>query len=126
MDELADRRGLILDLRRVVYRCEVLLQPTLSDETRQSLWESVLVALADIKQLNDCQPATHQQICEERTRHVAKPGLDVVIPDGVSLEDVESGCLAAPCVDPAAARILAEDLIKRLEAELGPPRRTWP
>jgi hypothetical protein len=120
MDELANRRGLILDLRRVVYRCEVLQRPALSDETRQSLWESVLVALADIKQLNGCQQATHEQICQERSRHVAEPDLGVVIPDGVSLEDVETGCLAAPCVDPAAARILAEDLIKRLEAELDP------
>jgi hypothetical protein len=118
MDDVADVRRVILDLRRVVYRCELLEHPELSDGARQSLWESVVAALADIRQLDGCEQATHGQIVHERTRHVMLPGGGVVIPDGVSLEDVESGCLAAPCVDPAAARALAEGLIDRLQAEL--------
>ena len=114
---MSNARGIILDQRRVVYRCELLQHPELSDGARQSLWESVVATLAGIRQLDGCEQATHLQIVHERTRHAAPPGGAVVIPDGVSLEDVETGCLAAPCVDPAAARALAERLIERLQAE---------
>jgi hypothetical protein len=118
MEELSNARGIILDLRRVVYRCELLEHPELSDGARQSLWESVVATLADIRQLDGCEQAIHGQIVHERARHTVLPGGAVVIPDGVSLEDVETGCLAAPCVNPGAARALAERLIERLQAEL--------
>ncbi|MDX6278610.1 MAG: hypothetical protein QOJ72_2738 [Nocardioidaceae bacterium] len=115
---MSNAHGIILDLRRVVYRCELLQHPELSDGARQSLWESVVATLADIRQLEGCDQTTHGQIVRERTRHAATSGGAVVIPDGVSLADVETGCLAAPCVDPTAARTLAERLIERLQAEI--------
>jgi hypothetical protein len=118
MDEMANVRGVILQLRRIVYRCELLEHDELPDGVRQSLWESVLSALADVRQLDGCQRATHEQIVIEHDRHAVQPDGRVVIPDGVSVEDVERGCLAAPCVDPSAARSLAESLIERLQAEL--------
>lgn len=117
MDEMSDPGAVILELRRVVYRCELLEHPELSDGARQSLWDSVVATLADVRQLDGCDQVTHGQILHERARRAVVPGA-TLIPDGVSLDDVESGCLAAPCVDPAAARILAERLIERLQAEL--------
>ncbi|MCW2749311.1 MAG: hypothetical protein JWR83_421 [Aeromicrobium sp.] len=115
---MSNVRGIILDLRRVVYQCELAQHPELSDGARQSLWDSVVSTLADIRQLDGCEQATPGQIVHERQRQAAPPGRSVVIPDGVSLDDVETGCLAAPCVDPAAARNLAERLIERLEEKL--------
>lgn len=109
-----EREGVLIELRRVVFRCELLQHSTLSDEDRQSLWESVVVALAGIKQLDGCDRATHELFAVERSRHVTEPGVTTVVPDGVSLEDLESGCLAPPCVDPDAARALAEALIAEL------------
>ncbi len=109
-----DRSRVLLELRRVVYRCEILQKSELSDGDRQALWESVVVALADIKQLDGCQRAVHELIVHERSRHVADRGGIAVVPDGVSLADLESGCLAPPYVDPDAARSLAEALIAEL------------
>lgn len=114
MDEGLDRQSVLLELRRVVYRCEILQKSELSDGDRQALWESVVVALADIKQLDGCQRTVHELIVHERSRHVADRGGTAVVPDGVSLADLESGCLAPPYVDPGAARSLAEDLIAEL------------
>jgi hypothetical protein len=118
MDEVSNARRIILELRRVVYRCELLEHPELSDGARQSLWDSVVATLADIRQLDGCEQTTHGRIVHEHTRHAVLPGGGVFIPDGVSVEDVETGCLAAPCVDPTAARTLAERLIERLQADL--------
>lgn len=109
-----ERHGVLLELRRVVHRCDILQRSELSDEARQTLWESVVVALADIKQLEGCERAAHDLFALERSRHAAQPGATSVIPDGVSLEDLQSGCLAPPYVDPAAARSLAESLIEQL------------
>ncbi|GAA3510556.1 hypothetical protein GCM10022234_00960 [Aeromicrobium panaciterrae] len=106
--------GIVLALRRVIYRCELLQNAEFSDGDRQALWESIVVALADIKQLDGCNRATHDVIVHERSRHGAQPGAMSVIPDGVSLEDLETGCLAPPYVDPKAARSLAEALIEQL------------
>lgn len=114
MGEGARRNAVLLELRRVVYRCELLQTTEFSDEVRQALWESVVVALADIKLLSDCHGATQELIAHERSRHVAERGGAAVVPDGVSLADLESGCLAPPYVDPAAARALAEALIDEL------------
>lgn len=111
-----DRDAVVLELRRVVYRCELLQTTEFSDEVRQALWESVVVTLADIKQSSECQRATHELIVHERSRHVAERGGTAAVPDGVSLEDLESGCLAPPYVDPDAARALAEALIAELSA----------
>lgn len=114
MDEGAEREGVLIELRRVVYRCELLQNAALPDGDRQALWDSVVVALADIKQLEGCERAEHELFELERSRHIAQPGTTSVVPDGVSIEDLESGCLAPPCVDPDAARALAEALIAEL------------
>lgn len=114
MDERGDRGRVLIELRRVVYRCEILQKSELSDEVRQALWESIVVALADIKQLDGCQRAVHELILQERSRHVVERGGVAVVPDGVSLEDLETGCLAPPYVDPDAARSLAEALVVEL------------
>src|SRR5688572_140948 len=115
MDQGVDRSRVLLELRRVVYRCEILQKSELSDEVRQALWESVVVALADIKELNGCDRAMRDLFELERSRHIAQADAPTVVPDGVSIEDLESGCLAPPCVDLKAARSLAEALIERLE-----------
>ncbi len=108
---------MLIELRRVVYRCELLQNAEFSDSDRQGLWDSIVDALADIKQLEGCDRAAHDLFALERSRHAAQPGATSVIPDGVSLEDLESGCLAPPSVDPDTARTLAEALIARIEAE---------
>ena len=114
MDEGVDRHGVLLELRRVVYRCEILQKSDLSDGERQALWESVVVALADIKELNGCDRAQHELFELERSRHFAQADAVTVVPEGVSIEDLESGCLAPPCVDLHSARSLAEALIAEL------------
>ena len=114
MGDGADREGVLTELRRVIYRCELLQNSALPDGDRQALWDSVVVALADIKQLEGCDRSQHELFELERSRHIAQPGATTVVPDGVSIEDLESGCLAPPCVDPAAARALAEALIAEL------------
>ncbi len=106
----------ILDLRRVIYRCELLESSDLTDGDRQSLWESVVMTLAAVRQVAGCDQDTHELISGELTRHPVQVGGAVVIPDGVSLEDLETGCLAPPFVDPKAAKALAEALLERLEA----------
>ncbi|MEO6606194.1 MAG: hypothetical protein ABIN55_11315 [Aeromicrobium sp.] len=106
----------ILELRRVIYRCELLESSDLTDGDRQALWDSIVVTLSDVKQLTGCDQGTHELIGAELSRHPVQPGGAVVIPDGVSLADLENGCLAPPSVDPKAARCLAESLIERLEA----------
>ncbi len=102
----------ILDLRRVICRCELLESSDLTDGDRQVLWESVVQTLAGVRQVAGCDQVTHELIGIERTRRAAHGA--VVIPDGVSLADLETGCLAPPRVDPKAARSLAEALIERL------------
>lgn len=110
----ADREGVLIELRRVVYRCELLQNLALPDGDRQALWDSVVIALADIKDLGGCDRAKHELFELERSRHISQPEAATVVPDGVSVEDLESGCLAPPCVDPDAARALAEALIAEL------------
>lgn len=110
----ADREGVLIELRRVVYRCELLQNAEFSDGDRQGLWDSIVDALADIKKLEGCDRAAHELFAVERRRHAGQPGATSVIPDGVSLEDLETGCLAPPCVDLHAARSLAEALIAEL------------
>lgn len=121
----ADLQSTILDLRRIVYRCELLQQGEFTDGANQSLWESVVVtycacftqgALApdQIHRLAPAHRETHELLERERSRHVV--GESTVIPDAICDLDLEIGALAPPYVDPAAARSLAEALIAQLLA----------
>ncbi|MCW2800732.1 MAG: hypothetical protein JWQ70_2204 [Aeromicrobium sp.] len=112
-------RGLVLELRRIVYRCELLQEDDLTDGTRQALWCGVvttycgLVSASDIHSLGPVHAQTHELLQREQVRHAV--GDSTVVPDGICDLDLEAGTLCKPYVDPPAARALVEALIGRLE-----------
>lgn len=122
-----DPRGLILELRRIIYRCELLQEGDFTDGNRQALWCGVvttycgLITTSDVQSLGPVHSQTHERLEHECVRHTGTESL--VVPDGIDDLDLEAGTLCDPYVDPPAARALAEALIEHLENS---PRRTSP
>ncbi len=119
----ADVSSVVLDLRRVIYRCDLLEHGEFSDGDRQALWEAVVVAyygcfvsgvltVEHLRRLGRIHLETHEHLAAERARH--EIGDATVIPDGICTFDVEAGALAPPYVDPVAASALADALIAEL------------
>ncbi len=116
------RGSLVLALRRIIYRCELLASTEFSDGNRQALWESVVLSYdrclttgklgAVVDGLGAAHISTHELLTRERTRHIIAAA--TVIPDSICELDLQSGPLAEPYVDPAAARALAAALIAEL------------
>ena len=119
----ADASSVVLDLRRVIFRCDLLEHGEFSDSDRQALWEGVVVAYYDcfvsgvltidhLRRVGPVHLETHEHVAAERARH--EIGASTVIPDGICPFDLEAGALAPSYVDPSATRALADALIAEL------------
>lgn len=119
----ADLPSVIIDLRRVIYRCELMQNDEFSDGDRQALWAGVVTSYYEcftsgvltaehLSPLDPIHLETHELLARERARRSI--GEATVIPDGICPLDIESGALAPAYVDPDAARSLAEALIAEL------------
>jgi len=73
-----DPRGLILELRRIIYRCELLQEGDFTDGNRQALWCGVvttycgLITTSDIQGLGPVHSQTHERLEHECVRHTAR------------------------------------------------------